>query len=200
MLDSTKNITNKIQDNYLRFEQYFTKIDVAKESIKLILNDLKTIKKIDVFGTNQLHFIEPSCGEGVFIKELKRINENIKITGIDIDSIYQQAIVFNFLDADKNVLNIKEDEITVFFGCPPSYLTKEFIQHCETITKNSITYFLLEENQLRECIKSKLIVFSKILKNFGHNAFLLRNIDYTTQGAYLLTRIIFTPDRQNDFS
>ncbi|NES64964.1 MAG: hypothetical protein F6K24_06730 [Okeania sp. SIO2D1] len=35
---------------------------------------------------------------------MKRLNENIKITGIDIDSIYQKAVVFNFLEADKNVL------------------------------------------------------------------------------------------------
>jgi len=195
MLDSTKNIINKIKENNIRFEQYYTKVDVAKDSIKLILNDLK---KINTLGANKLHFIEPSCGEGIFIKELKIINQNIKVTGVDIDPIYRKAIVLNFLEADKNVLNIKEDEITVFFGCPPSYLTQKFIQHCETIDRNSIIYFLLEEKKLRECVKSKLIVFKKILKNFGHNAFLFRSIDYTTKGTYFFTRITFTPDRKND--
>ena len=118
------NIMHKVKENNIRFEQYFTKVDVAKNSLQLILNDLKKITKINILDTDKLHFIEPSCGEGVFIKELKKINEKIKTTALDIDSIYQQAIVLNFLDTDKNVLNIKEDEITVFFGCRPSCLTK----------------------------------------------------------------------------
>ncbi len=192
MLDLTKNMSDTIKENNVCFEQYSTKVDVVKDSIQLILND---IKKIDVFGTNKIHFIEPSCGEGIFIKELKIIDKNIKVTGVDIDPIYRKAIVFYFLEADKNVLNIKEDEITIFFASPPSYLTKKFMQHCKTIDINSIVYFILEEKQLRECVKSKLIVFKKIFKNCGHNAFLFRNINYTTQGAYFFTRITFTPDR-----
>lgn len=79
-------------------------------------------------------------------------------------------------------------------------MTKDFIQQCKTLSKNSIIYFLVTENRLRECVENQLIVFIKILKNYGHNAFLFRNTDYTSQKAYLLTRVIFAPNVYNDFS
>ncbi|MEQ9370377.1 MAG: hypothetical protein RIG63_15360 [Coleofasciculus chthonoplastes F3-SA18-01] len=113
------------------FEQYFTKLHVAQDSVQIILADLKENLNIDVFGDPKIHLIEPSCGEGVFVKELNKKATNLRITSLDIDTIFEEAITDDFLRADPKILNIKPEENLVFFGCPPSDLTKEFLLHCK---------------------------------------------------------------------
>lgn len=180
------------QDNSVHLEQYFTKPHVARDSLEIIFEDLKNNFDIDVFKTPEIHFIEPACGEGSFVKELKKTNANVKLTSLDLDPIYPQTMVDDFLKTDKNKLDIYESEI-IFFGSPPSYLTKEFLQHCKILEQKSKLYFLLEENKLKKCIDDQVILSSSmsILKNYGHSAFVFKNTDFTTPGAYLLTRVVF---------
>lgn len=184
-----KNITK--EDKNIHFEQYFTKCHVARDSIQMMLDDIKNHFKLNVFEKNKIHFIEPSCGEGIFVKEIKKINSNIIITCLDIDNLYSEAIVCNFLKTDKKKLNIKIDEFTVFFGCPPSDCTKKFLEHCKKIDRESKIYFILEEKKIEECIKEQVFVSYSILKNYGRNVFLFKKNQFTTQGAYLLVRATF---------
>ncbi len=181
------------KDKSILLEQYFTKPQVARDSIQVIFEDLKNSFNLNVFQNPKIHFIEPSCGEGIFIQQLQKTNSSVRITGLDIDNLYPKAMVGDFLKTDKQKLTISKDEITVFFGCPPSFLTREFLQHCQIVYPGSKVYFLLAENKLKTCIDAQLIVFKSIsiLKNYEYNAFLFKNTDCTTQGAYLLTRMIF---------
>ena len=179
------------QDNTIKFEQYFTNENVAKDCINLIIKDLKNNLQEDL-ENSKLHLIEPSCGEGVFVKNLKNIDLNLKITCVDIDSLYPQAIQFDFLNTNEKILNIKKSETIIFFGCPPSCLTKEFLQKCKQINQNSIVYFLLRETLLKKFIKNKVILYSTILKNYGHHVFLFKKDNYTTQSPYVLTKLTFT--------
>lgn len=155
------------------------------------MEDLKNNFEIDIFGAEKTHFIEPACGEGVFVKELQKIKGNIKLTSLDIDNLYMESITYNFLKTNRKKLKIKEQEIIIFFGCPPSSLTRNFIKHCKTLDQESKIYFLLEENKLENCLNKQVITTSSILKNYGYNAFLFKNAEFTTKGAYLLTRVIF---------
>lgn len=171
-------------------EQYFTKPDVAKDSIQIILDDLNNIRKVGINRINSVHFIEPACGQGAFVKQLKSVNQNFKITSLDIDNLYEEAIVYDFFQTDRRILNIQKNEITIFFGCPPSLLTKEFIQHCKKINGKAIVYFILEKSRLEACIKDKIIVFYSILKNYGHHTSYFKNENHTSLNPFLLTRII----------
>ena len=181
------------QDNSVHLEQYFTKPHVARDSIEIIFEDLKSNFNIDVFKTPKIHFIEPACGEGIFVKELVKTNVNVKLTNLDLDHLYSSVIIGDFLKTDRKKLNIKKNEINIFYGSPPSFLTGEFLQQCKILDRQSKLYFVLEENKLKKCIDDQLIFFSSIsiLKNYGNNAFLFKNTNFTTQGSYLLTRIVF---------
>ena len=102
------------QDNAIKFEQYFTNQNVAKDCINLIIKDLKNNLKED-FKNNRLHFIEPSCGKGIFVEELRQIKKNLKITSIDIDNLYKEAIVCDFLQTNKTQLNLEYTNINIHF-------------------------------------------------------------------------------------
>ena len=203
-MSSKKLIDNgymiNVEDKANYFEQYFTKPNIAKDSVRCIFDDLNNFDQFTFFKSNKFHFVEPSCGNGAFVRALREIDIDVKLTSLDIDYTYKDAIIHDFLKVDKNLLNIEEDEKVVFFGCPPSLLTKEFLKHCQILDRKSIAYFIVEENKIRNCIENKVIVSSSIIKNFGHDAFLFGDTDFITQGAYLLVRIIFDPNVYNVFS
>ena len=55
-------------DKEIDLEQYFTKPHVAKDCIQIIWDDLNNITQIDIDQFKLVHFIEPACGQGVFVK------------------------------------------------------------------------------------------------------------------------------------
>lgn len=85
-----------------KFGQYFTPKEIVKEMMKLsrILDYTKDGYNV----SNEIDILEPSCGEGTFIKEIineinginkntdKKYNKNYNITGIEIDDTLKQNL------------------------------------------------------------------------------------------------------------
>lgn len=100
-------LNNIDDDKDEKYEKYFTKTSVAVDAIPILLDDLQKNfgLSISINSKNNFHFIEPSCGAGAFIKVLKQkfdnIFDNINLSCIDIDEIYEKAILGNFLNIEK---------------------------------------------------------------------------------------------------
>jgi len=99
-------------------DQYYTRASVAKECVLSILSLVP--------DASQYHWIEPSAGNGSFLKALP--NE-IQCTGIDLDPKMDRILKGDFLEWKPSNLHTKK----VFFGNPPfgkqGSLAKSFIQH-----------------------------------------------------------------------
>lgn len=98
-------------------DQYYTKASVAKECVESILSLIS--------DTSQYQWIEPSAGNGSFIKALPN---GIRAIGIDLDPKMDGILKGDFL-----VWEPSSDTKRVFFGNPPfgkqGSLAKQFIQH-----------------------------------------------------------------------
>jgi len=98
-------------------DQYYTKLSVAKECVDSILATLPE--------SQQYQWIEPSAGNGSFLKALP---DTIQRVGIDLDPKMDGIIKGDFLIWDPTIQSKR-----VFFGNPPfgkqGSLAKSFIQH-----------------------------------------------------------------------
>ena len=98
-------------------DQYYTKNTVAKECVDLIISSNP--------GVTHYQWIEPSAGNGSFLKALP---SEIRAIGIDLDPKMDGIIRGDFLTWEP----ISEEK-RVFFGNPPfgkqGSLAKSFIQH-----------------------------------------------------------------------
>jgi hypothetical protein len=100
-------------------DQFYTKKEIAKQCINQIY---KNIPRADTY-----YWIEPSAGNGVF---LKQVENTCKCIGIDIDPKYEHIVRQNFLEWKPPV----EYKDIIIFGNPPfgrqSSLCKKFIKYC----------------------------------------------------------------------
>ena len=98
-------------------DQYYTKSSVAKECIDHILSKCPE--------ASQYHWIEPSAGNGSFLKALPN---GIQRVGIDLDPKMDGVLKGDFLTWEPS-----SDVKRIFFGNPPfgkqGSLAKSFIQH-----------------------------------------------------------------------
>jgi predicted RNA methylase len=126
-----------------RLDKFYTKEEIALN----ICNDFKDIiEKYDFI-------IEPSAGNGSFIKALRNMGYDGKIIGIDIEPEYKNLIKSDFLK-----LNIKSDKNILVIGNPPfgknSNLAVKFLKKAKEIAKEII--FILPDTFHKESIKKKL--------------------------------------------
>ena len=98
-------------------DQYYTRVTVAKECVDSILSLIP--------DTSQYHWIEPSAGNGSFLKALP---DHIQRTGIDLDPKMEGILKNDFLTWEPSPGSVKR----TFFGNPPfgkqGSLAKSFIQ------------------------------------------------------------------------
>jgi hypothetical protein len=98
-------------------DQYYTKISVAKECVNSLLSKIPT--------ASQYQWIEPSAGNGSFLKALPN---GIQVIGIDLDPKIDTILKGDFLTWEPS-----SQAKRVFFGNPPfgkqGSLAKSFIQH-----------------------------------------------------------------------
>jgi hypothetical protein len=98
-------------------DQYYTKLSIAKECIDSILEKCPDV--------SQYQWIEPSAGNGSFLKALPN---SIKSIGIDLDPKMDGVLKGDFLTWEPT-----SEAKRVFFGNPPfgkqGSLAKSFIQH-----------------------------------------------------------------------
>lgn len=110
-------------------EQYFTRDDVSESLIQLLKN-----KSPNIFRKIRL-FVEPSVGDGSFMRALNKYTKKKKI-GLDIDPKIRGANIhrqdFLKFDYDKHIEENPSNVMCV--GNPPfghqSTLAKKFINHC----------------------------------------------------------------------
>ena len=98
-------------------DQYYTRASVAKECIDSIISTCPE--------TSQYQWIEPSAGNGSFLKALP---DGVQSIGIDLDPKMDSVLKGDFLTWEPG-----SDAKRVFFGNPPfgkqGSLAKSFIQH-----------------------------------------------------------------------
>lgn len=98
-------------------DQYYTKLSIAKECVDTILSLIP--------GLSQYQWIEPSAGNGSFLKALPN---GIQRIGIDLDPKMDGVLKGDFLTWEPS-----SETKRVFFGNPPfgkqGSLAKSFIQH-----------------------------------------------------------------------
>jgi len=110
-------------------DQYYTKASVAKECIDSILSSVP--------GVAQYQWIEPSAGNGSFLKALP---SEIRAIGIDLDPKMDGIVKGDFLTWEPTSQGKR-----IFFGNPPfgkqGSLAKSFIQHAAKYA-DSIAFIL----------------------------------------------------------
>jgi predicted RNA methylase len=98
-------------------EQYYTSEPIAKQCVKKIMELIPNSK--------DYLFIEPSAGNGIFMKQLP---ENYKVIGIDLEPKYNKIIKGDYLEWTPSQIQKR-----IVFGNPPfgsqSSLAKAFIKH-----------------------------------------------------------------------
>jgi len=111
-------------------DAYFTPIDVAKQCVSSLMTTVNNYK--------DYLFLEPSCGEGVFVKAFSELkSEDIKIVTVELNPTdYKPTHVGDFLTFSKEVLIGENKCIT--FGNPPfgknASLAVKFFNHAATFS------------------------------------------------------------------
>lgn len=118
------------------FDQYYTQDTCAEECVEVYRKVLENVLSVD-FSSNTIVFVEPSAGEGAFLRALgnNRYTRNIPCKGFDIDPkrediIRSDFLSDNILDKDR-ALQGKE---LFFIGNPPfgykGKMAYKFINKC----------------------------------------------------------------------
>jgi predicted RNA methylase len=149
-------------------EQYYTKEIIAEQ----LIEKLNKIYPLIIFDK----IIEPSAGNGSFLKHLNKYNNN-NILAYDIDPKYENIIKKDFLttsyDTSLNYLVI---------GNPPfgrqSSLAKKFIKHSCSFA--SVIAFILPRSFRKESMYNSfdLNYHNVYEENVPNNSFILDNKEY----------------------
>ena len=131
-------------------DKYYTNNDIADKCIKILL-------ETNIININS-YIIEPSAGNGSFVKVFEKMNYNI--TSYDIQPEYKNIIKADFLTTK---LEMNKD--IHFIGNPPfgrqSSLAKKFIKKC-CIHGNSISFILPKSFKKDSMIRCFNMYFHKI--------------------------------------
>lgn len=115
-------------------DKYYTKSNVVKQCIKMIK------KHIEISDDDLI--IEPSAGNGAFIKKIKTLSNNYKF--YDLEPENDEIIKQDFFDFDYTTLKNKYKNIHII-GNPPfgrqSSLAIKFIKKC-CLFSNTISFIL----------------------------------------------------------
>ena len=129
-----KSITQEKGLKRNTLDKYYTKSNVVKQCIKMI-------KKHIEISNNDL-IIEPSAGNGAFIKKIKTLSNNYKF--YDSEPEHDEIIKQDFFDFDYKALKNKYNNIHII-GNPPfgrqSSLAIKFIKKC-CLFSNTISFIL----------------------------------------------------------
>ena len=133
-MDNASQDTGKFRTNTK--DQYYTRLSVAKECVDSILSLIP--------DTSQYHWIEPSAGNGSFLKALP---DHIQRTGIDLDPKMEGILKNDFLTWEPTPGSAKR----AFFGNPPfgkqGSLAKSFIQRASNYA--DIIAFILPKSFMK---------------------------------------------------
>jgi len=174
-------------------DQYYTKLSIAKECVDSILSLVPY--------TSQYEWIEPSAGNGSFLKSLP---ESVKRIGIDLDPKMEGIIKGDFLSWKPS-----SESKRVFFGNPPfgkqGSLAKNFIQHSSTYA--DIIAFILPRSFLKPSMNRSFPPrFHCILeRELPKDSFQVNNIAYDVPCVFqiwekkIVDRLLIEPVRESGF-
>jgi len=173
VLKNTISNPNLKQDKGLKrntIDKYYTKPIVVKQCIKLI-------KKYINITENDL-IIEPSAGNGSFIKKIKKISTNYEFYDLEPehDEVYKQ----DFLNFDHTKLKQKYTNIHII-GNPPfgrqASLAIKFIKKC-CLFANSISFILpksFKKDSMKKSVDKNYHLIHEI--DLLENSFLVNNAE-----------------------
>lgn len=166
-------MSKKKQENGLKrdtIDKFYTKNDIVEDCKNIIINQIK-IKQNDLI-------IEPSAGNGAFIKIIKELSKNYKFYDLQPENSQIEKQDFLLLDIKKIILPNKKIHI---IGNPPfgrqSSLAIQFIKKCcefaDTIS------FILPKSFKKDTNKSKFDNYFHLIyeKDLGKNSFVVNGVD-----------------------
>jgi hypothetical protein len=151
-------------------DKYYTKRSVVKQCIKLIKKNIN-ISKNDLI-------IEPSAGNGAFIKKIKTLSTNCKF--YDLEPEHIKVIKQDFLDLDYKKLKQQFPNIHII-GNPPfgrqASLAIKFIKKC-CLFSNSIS-FILPKSFKKDSMKRHFDIHYHLIYEIDllENSFLVNGIE-----------------------
>lgn len=151
-------------------DKFYTKKEIVKACIA-------NIKKHIVISDDDI-IIEPSAGNGSFIKKIKKLTKNYKF--FDINPEHKTIIKQDFLDFNYNDLENKYNKIHII-GNPPfgrqSSMAIKFIKLCCSFA-HSIS-FILPKSFKKDSMKKHFGLDYHLLfeMNLDNNSFLIDGID-----------------------
>tara|TARA_Y100000780_G_C13628908_1_gene395662 strand:- start:176 stop:1003 length:828 start_codon:yes stop_codon:yes gene_type:complete len=162
------------QDNGLKrnsIDKFYTK----KEVVKLCI---KSVKKYIDIGENDL-IIEPSAGNGSFIKKIKTLTKNYKFYDLEPENDEIEKYNFFDLNIDELIKNYKNIHI---IGNPPfgrqSSTAKKFIKKCCLFSK-TISFILpksFKKDSMKNCFDKYYHLIDEI--DLPKNSFLVNDEEY----------------------
>jgi predicted RNA methylase len=168
MVDENKNIIKNEQTKGLKrntIDKFYTKDTIVTQCINII-------KKNIIIENNDL-IIEPSAGNGAFIKEIKELSCNFKF--YDINPEHKEIIKQNFLDLE----NSQSDNKIHIIGNPPfgrqSSMAIKFIKKsCEFA--NTIS-FILPKSFKKDSLKKHFNKYFHLINeiDLADNSFLVND-------------------------
>jgi predicted RNA methylase len=156
--------------NKNKLDKYYTKPNIAKKCIKLVKQHINILD-------NDL-IIEPSAGNGSFIKYIKELSSNYIF--YDIVPEHIEIHKQNFLDLDYNNFKNESKNIHVIGNPPFGYkgtLALKFIKKC-MLFANSISFILpkcYQNNNMKKYLLEKYNLLCEI--ELKDNSFLYNNIE-----------------------
>ena len=151
-------------------DKYYTKQNVVEQCIKLI--------KKYIYISNDDLIIEPSAGNGSFIKHIKKISTNYKF--YDLEPEHNEIHKQDFLKFDYEELKQKYTNIHII-GNPPfgrqSSVAIKFIKKC-CLFSNSISFILpksFKKESMRKSFKKNYHLIYEI--DLLENSFLVNGVE-----------------------
>jgi hypothetical protein len=174
-----KEIIDKINNEQIKQEKglkrntidkYYTKTIVVSKCIKLI-------KKHINISNNDL-IIEPSAGDGSFIKSIKSLSNNYKF--YDIEPEHNEVFKQDFLEFDYNKIEPKFTNIHIIgnppFGCQASMAIKFIKKSC--LFSKSISFILpksFKKDSMQKCFDKHFHLIYEM--DLLENSFLVNGVE-----------------------
>lgn len=174
--------------NAKNYDQFYTSDKCATCCVEFAL---KTLEKLNINPKTSL-FLEPSAGDGAFIRALRTVNIN-NIFSCDIEPKYENIKELDFLSSDiSDFLNKKQNIITI--GNPPfgkkGKLASAFINTAFKYSKVVCFILPIQFNKYsghNQIINNAKLVFNEILPE---NSFIFKGKPYGLRCSFQVWTIV----------
>ena len=164
-----------MEGNAKKLDQFFTQDKVAKDCLNKILVTLRGLG----YSTDDVSFLEPSAGDGAFIRAVK--GKNMSFFAYDIDSKHKYIQTNDYLANDLSA-NLPEKDNLIVIGNPPfGKRAKLAIGFVNTSFKYSDTVaFILPLQFDKYSAQKQIDAFANLVLNekLDENSFIFEGEEY----------------------